>query len=278
MKNFFRGLTILGALALVASLFAVFTSRAQAADGVAHVRIVHAAPAAPNVDVYLDGTKLLSNFAFGTINPYAQVPAGSHTIVIVAAGAPQSPATIQGTATVEAGKAYTIAAIGNTSPAVTPSLVVFADDNSVSNNNAKARVYHLSDNAGAVAVSTGGKTVINSLSFQKASDYLNVPGGTYDFTVTLLDKNNTTVPLNGATLAANKVTSVFALGEVGGSGATVFKFGVDVANGVSSTLPSTGYVATSNSMMPMALYVGIAGLLLIIGGGAGFAAFARRSR
>jgi hypothetical protein len=279
MKNLFRGIAILGVLMLAVSAFLITSNGAAKADNTqAHVRVVHAAPAAPNVDVYVDGSKLLPNFAFGTVTDYVPLAAGAHQIVIVGAGQPQTPATISGSATVESGKKYTIAAIGNSNPAVTPSLVVFADDNSVSDNKAKARVYHLSDNAGAVSVSTGGNTVINSLAFKSASDYLNVPSGTYDFTVTLLDKQNTTVPLNGAQLAANKVTSVFALGEVGGSGATAFAFKVAVADGVSSSLPVTGATVTQSAGSMLAVWIGIAAILLLALGGTGYALAVRRNR
>ena len=245
---------LIGAFALVLGPGA---GVARADTGMAHVRVVHAAPAAPNVDVYVDGTKLLPAFAFGTVTDYVMIAAGSHKIDIVGVNAPITPAVIEQTVTVEANKAYTVAAIGNSSPAVTPALVAFVDDNSVSNNTAKVRVYHLSDNAGPVAVATGGNTVIPSLAFQNASGYLNVPAGTYSFNVTLLN-SSTVVPLNGAQLDANKVTSVFALGEVGGTGATVFKFVPKAVAGVPTTLPVTGYVAPATNGIPAYVWAALA--------------------
>lgn len=273
-----RGIFVTLAFALCTVLFATGpVAAAHEATGMAHIRVVHAAPAAPIVDVYVDGAKLLPNFAFGTVTDYVQVTAGAHAIAVVPQGQDISKAVISQSVTVDASKQYTVAAIGNTNPAVTPALVAFLDDNTLTTNQAKVRVYHLSDNAGAVAVATGGKTVIPSLSFQNASGYLTVPAGTYDFTVTLLDKSNQAVPLNGATLAANKVTSVFALGEVGGTGATAFAFKVGVATGIPG-LPQTGYTApqSSSSSLPMMVALAaIAGALLI--GGTTFAVTRRRA-
>jgi len=271
-----RSLILSLGFALSTLLFASLPAfAAHTATGMAHVRVVHAAPAAPNVDVYVDGAKFLPNFAFGTVTDYVQVAAGAHSIAVVPQGQDISKAVITQSVTVEASKAYTVAAIGNSTPAVTPALIAFADDNTLASNQAKVRVYHLSDNAGKVAVATGGSTVIASLAFQSASDYLTVPAGTYNFTVTLLDKSNTAVPLNNAALDANKVTSVFALGEVGGSGATVFAFKVGVATGVPG-LPQTGYAQPQSSTNMLAIALGgIVGLLLL--GGSVFAVNRRRA-
>ena len=245
----------------------------------AYVRVVHAAPAVPDVDVYVDGAKALPNFMFGTVTDYIPLSAGAHDIAVVPNGQDISKAVIKQSVTVDGGKMYTVAAIGNSSPAVTPALVAFADDNTVAPDMAKVRVYHLSDNAGPVSVATGGSTVISSLSFQNASAYLHVPGGSYTFDVTLL--NTGTKVSQPATLAANKVTSVFALGEVGGSGATAFKFAVGVADGIPSGPPQTGVApqrVSAQSSTPTALWVGLAALVIVALGGIGFAVTRPRAR
>lgn len=251
---------------------------AQAADN-AFVRVVHAAPAAENVDVYVDdgAQPLLSGFTFGTVTDYVPLAAGSHKIQVVPAGQGKDKAVITQTVEVQAGKYYTAAAIGDAS--TSPALVAFADDNSVTADKAKVRVYHLSSDAGAVSVATGGNTVINQLSFKEASDYLTVPPGSYTFQVTLLDKNNQQQSLD-ATLDANKVTSVFAVGLVGGQGATAFKFVPKVAEGVPTGMPSTGFAPQSNdeSGIPAGVYLlaGLAALTLL--GGTRFALARRRAR
>ncbi len=249
---------------------------AARAAATAHVRVVHAAPAAPEVDVYVDGAKALPDFKFGTVTDYISLPAGAHEIAVVPFGMDISKAVIKQSVTIDASKMYTVAAIGNTSPAVTPALVAFADDNTVAPDMAKVRVYHLSDNAGPVAVATGGNTVIPNLAFQSASDYLHVPAGAYTFDVTLL--NTSTKVSQPATLAANKVTSVFALGEVGGTGATAFKFAVGVADGIPNGPPQTGVApVTTTTSTPVALWIGLGALALVILGGLGFAV-TRRAR
>lgn len=251
------------------------TGTAHAA-GNAYVRVVHAAPAAPNVDVYVDGTKLLSSFTFGTVTGYVPLAAGEHEIDVAPMGKAASDAVIKQKVTVNEGVNYTVAAIGDS--ATTPALVAFGDDNSVVSGMAKVRVYHLSSDAGPVSVATGGKTVIPDLAFKAASGYLAVPAGSYTFDVTLKNSNKSVA--QPATLESNKVTSVFALGLAAGSGDTALKFAAATVAGTPTGMPPTGVApkptATNTQLPAAALYALAAGLLLI--GGTGLALARRRAR
>ena len=71
----------LAAAALSAALVAVSAFGAAAQDaGTAKVRVLHASPDAPAVDVYADGAAVLTNVAYGVISGYLEVPAGDHHI------------------------------------------------------------------------------------------------------------------------------------------------------------------------------------------------------
>ena len=98
----------------------------------ARVRVVHASPDAPAVDVYADGAKVLTNVAFKGSSDYLSVPAGPHNFKVFATGA--NPATgtavINADATLEAGKDYTVVAIGKLAE-IKPLVLV--------DNNARAR-------------------------------------------------------------------------------------------------------------------------------------------
>ena len=199
----------LGAVALVAC-FVAFSSSASAAQGgsSAFVRVVHASPGAGTVDVFVDGSKLLNNFKFGTVTGYVNVPAGAHKIQVAPAGQGAGAAVITQTVSVRAGVPYTVAAVGTKSSGF--SLVAFGDNNLLSGSMAKVRVYHLSPDAGPVNVAAGGKTVISGLTYQKASDYLSLAPGSYTFNVTATQAG-ATVPVS-ATLKKATVNSVFAVG------------------------------------------------------------------
>ena len=228
-----HGAVKLGVLILfVAFAIQALPVSAAPADN-AFVRVVHASPVAGNVDVFVDGGKLLSDFAFSTVTGYVPLAAGPHRIQIAPAGKGIAAAVINQTVSVDAGALYTVAAIG--SDANSLGLAAFSDDNQMDPSQAKVRVYHLSPNAGPVNVAAGGNTVITALTYKNASDYLSVAPGAYTFNVTATDAN-ATVPVS-ATLKAGTVNSVFAVGLFKGNPA--LKFTLATVNGVPG-MPGTG--------------------------------------
>ena len=58
------------------------------------INLVHASPDAPAVDVYLDGTKAVSDLAFGSFSGWVAVPSGKHQVQVTAAGSEVSTAVI----------------------------------------------------------------------------------------------------------------------------------------------------------------------------------------
>lgn len=250
----------------ITSLVGVFFVQALpvSADNSAFVRVVHASPVAGNVDVFVDGNRLLSNFAFGTVTGYVTVPAGAHRIQVAPAGKGINGSVINQTVSVAAGMPYTVAAVGT--DANTLGLQAFVDNNLLSGagTQAKVRVYHLSPNAGPVNVAAGGSTVITGLTYKNASDYLMVPAGAYTFNVTATQAN-ATVPVN-ATLTAGTVNSVFAVGLFQGTPA--LKFVLATVNGVPG-MPQTGSdpaataANSSTNSTPLPWVLGIVGVALL---------------
>ncbi|GAC1357850.1 MAG: DUF4397 domain-containing protein [Ktedonobacteraceae bacterium] len=254
----------------VLALFVCFSTAVFAAPADnAFVRVVHASPAAGPVDVFVDGSALLSNFQFSTVTNYVSVPAGAHTIKVAPAGQGINAAVITQSVSVNAGIPYTVAAIGTKDTGF--SLAAFVDNNLVTPGQAKVRVYHLSPNAGPVDVAAGGKTVISGLTYKNASDYLTVPAAAYTFNVTATQAG-ATVPVP-ATVNAHTVVSVFAVGLFKGSPALTFVAGV--ANGFPGSTPNTGSAPMSNATLPWMLG---AAALLLIGGGVATRRFAVRSK
>lgn len=84
--------------------------------GVAQIRVIHGAPGAPAVDVYVAGTSdaAVSNLPYGDASPYLEVPAGDYAFDIRAAGADPSedPAFTTDTLTLEDGAVVSALAAG----------------------------------------------------------------------------------------------------------------------------------------------------------------------
>jgi hypothetical protein len=101
------------------------------AAGNAHVRFVHAAAGAPNVDIYAGDTKIFSNVAYGsTGNPvYLPVAAGDVDISVSPAGSDDivlGPLPLN----LEASKIYTIIASGIVGDNTTPLTALVSEESS----------------------------------------------------------------------------------------------------------------------------------------------------
>jgi hypothetical protein len=242
------GLIAAGALALTVAIPA-------SAAGNAMVRVLHASPDAPAVDIWVDGAKTLSNVPFKTLSSYLSLPAGSHKILVVATGT-TSPAVIDATPKFEAGKKYTVAAIGflaDIKPAV------FVDNGKAVDGSAKLRVVHLSPDAPAVDVALKGQAPadapVKNLEFPDATGYLTLPPASYDFEVRLAGTSTVALPLDGTNYTVFAVGSASADAPQGQELSAVV--GIDgMAAPATDTVP-----ATSNAWMLVLAGAGLLGLV-----------------
>ncbi|KIL45851.1 DUF4397 domain-containing protein [Jeotgalibacillus soli] len=74
------------------------------------VRVLHASPDAPAVDVYVNGTAVVEGAEFKAYTNYFPLPAGEHEVELFPAG-DTSTVLFSKTLTVEAGHYYTASAI-----------------------------------------------------------------------------------------------------------------------------------------------------------------------
>jgi hypothetical protein len=256
------GLIAAGALALAVA------APASAAD-TTMVRVLHASPDAPAVDIWVDGELTLENVPFKTLSNYLKLPAGEHQIVVVATGTTE-PAVIDASPTFEAGKKYTVAATGFVAD-IAPA--VFVDNGKAVAGSAKLRVVHLSPDAPAVDVAVKGQdpadAPVQDLAFPDATGYLKLAPGSYDFEVRVADTDTVALPLDGVQLESGKNYSVFAVGSASGEAPAGQELTVVVGiDGVAA--PATDTIGTEstpagNGMALVALLVaGIVGLALSV--------------
>jgi hypothetical protein len=228
----FWGIAVLLALGLSAP--------AVGAQGaMAKVRVAHASPDAPSVDVYVAGNRALSNVPFEAVSDYLSVPAGTYPVKVLPAGAPATEkGVIEANVTVEAGKAYTVAATGRVAQ-IAP--VVLTDDLSTPPaGKARVRLVHASPDAPAVDVAVkGGPVVIQNVAFRAASAYVDVAAGTYDLEVRPAGQATAVLTVPGVRLDAGMTYSIFALGLLQGTPALKAKAVVDARAAVAG-MPRTG--------------------------------------
>jgi hypothetical protein len=256
------GLVAAGALLLVAA------APASAAD-TAMIRVLHGSPDAPNVDVYADGSKILSDVPFGTLSDYLSVPAKTYAVRVCATGTDgtvDANCPIIADLTFNAGKKYTIAASDLVAQIKAN---VFVDGGSPVDGKAKVRVVHLSADTPAVDVLTqdGSAKVVENLSYPDATGYLALAPGSYDLKV-CAHADNSVCPLDPAALdlASGTAYSVFAIGALqGGDGVNGLTavVGVDgmAAPATDTVSPTDTSNGTSNGNGLAVLLLGVAAVI-----------------
>jgi hypothetical protein len=238
-----------GAATLVLAL--AIAAPAAAGDN-AMVRVIHASPDAPNVDVWVDGTKVLTDVPFKAVSGYLSVPAGAHNVQVTPTGT--TTAVIDANLTLAAGTAYTVAAIN---PVASIAPVVLTDDLTTVAGKAKLRVFHASSNAPAsvdVALA-GGAVLVPGLAYGTASGYLTVDPGSYDLEVRAAGSSTAALTLTATLAAGQNVTAIaFDQGE-----------GVEVVPTVDAqAMADTSTAPAGQSPLPL-VGIGLLGLAAILG-------------
>ena len=195
-------------IALIGVFIAVLVALAGAADaqtGNARLRVLHASPDAPNVDVYVDGAEAISNLAFGSITDYTSVPAGAHAVKVfpTSANGTGTPVIDVPSVTLDAGKDYTVAA-ANVVASIEP--VVLVDNNAApAAGKAHVRVVHASPGAPNVDIfAEGAGVVVPNLPFKQASEYLPLAAGSYNLQVRVAGTTTAVVNLPGTRSRSRK--------------------------------------------------------------------------
>ena len=190
------------------------------ADG--RVRVIHASPDAPKVDIRVNGQPALDSIPFGASTGYVPVPAGTHKFGIYVAGSDTLVTEIE--ATIADNSAYTVAAIGFATPGKAPGFRVIAlpdDREAPGEGSGYVRFVHAAPSAPAVDIYVGAspyETVANrtpllaSFPFGVATGYLAVPAGTYYARLTPTGAKSPVALESGAVMLPSRgVRTAFAL-------------------------------------------------------------------
>jgi hypothetical protein len=169
----------------------------------ARLQVIHnsADLASAQVDVYLNGTLLLDDFAFRTATPYINAPAGVPISIDVAPGTSASVAESIATFTVTltAGETYIAVANGivsatGYSPATPFDLYVYAmgREQSTVAEQTDVLVFHGATDAPEVDVNEitlGGVTIVDNMAYGQFKGYLELPSSDYGLQILTSDQS-----------------------------------------------------------------------------------------
>ncbi|MCC6725213.1 MAG: DUF4397 domain-containing protein [Saprospiraceae bacterium] len=199
------------------------------------VQIIHNSPT-PTVDLWVNGSKFLDDFAFRTATPYVDVPAGVNLNLGVALGNSMmaSEALVSYNLNLTAGKKYVVVANGivGGNPGFDLEIYDMGQEMADAPGNVGILFFHGSPDAPEVDITTGGNVLYDNVSFGEFSGYLNVPAASYQLDVTPGNNNSTIVASYDADLSfwKGRTCVVFASGFLGG-GSPGFEPWVALDNG-----------------------------------------------
>lgn len=186
----------------------------------AQVRVVHASPDAPAVDVLVDNQSVLTGVAYKGFSGFLSVAAGSRNIKVNAAGS--STTVINADLTLTKDSAYTVIAtdlVANITP------LVLADDLSdPAAGSFKLRLVHGAPNVGLVDIYitapgadiSGVAPDLAGVGFQVASGYIEAPAGQYQVRITPAGSKTPALDTGALTLGAGQIRTAIAVEAVGG--------------------------------------------------------------
>ena len=196
------------------------------AAGNARVRVLHAAPMAPQVDVYatapgadLAASTPLGTFSFQEDLGPVEVPAGDYQIRVTLPGDPGTVVFDSGTVALADGADLLLSAVENTGPGLAPISIVGLDGSSSFDifdvgTPADLRVVHASPDAPAVDVVVNddfGAPLVEDLAFPDFTGFVSVPPADYNVKVTPANNPGVIVIDEDYTLAASTSYTVVAL-------------------------------------------------------------------
>ncbi|MDQ2682675.1 MAG: DUF4397 domain-containing protein, partial [Chloroflexota bacterium] len=229
----------LALIALTVMTFAGLTTgvnvAAQSED--AQVRIIHASPDAPAVDIWVNGAVAIEGLEFGKATDWVVLAAGSYDVAVAPAGGMATDAVIEATLDLEAGTNYNVAAVGLLADI---SATVFTTDTAdLADGQARVQVIHTSPDAPAVDIAVkSGDVLIPNLEFPNASGALDVAAGSYDLEVRPAGTMDVALDLPGVKLEAGTVYDILAIGLLADGSLTVLPLTTPAASAAASPVAS----------------------------------------
>ncbi|NWF85170.1 MAG: DUF4397 domain-containing protein [Bryobacteraceae bacterium] len=205
------------------AVLAAATGLASAQNG--RVRVVHASPDAPAVDIYVNAGKVLENLPFREYSEYLSVPAGTYNVEIKVTGTDTVVKALS--LPVSANRDYTAIAVGYATGNKQPGfdVMLLEDDNTLpANNGVKLRVVHGAPGAPEVDIYVtspyetlmGKDPVLSRVPFKAASGYLTVPVASYQARVAVAGTKTVAIDSHRLVTWNNMIRTIIAVDAKGG--------------------------------------------------------------
>ncbi len=179
-------------------------------DDYSLVRVLHAAPNADAVDIYINDTLFFKELSFTEFSPYVYVPEGNYTMSVYPVNTTENP-ILSKYIEIDDDELLTIAIIGDNDNL--DFLFIEEDTESTYGQNSKLRVVNLVPNSPRVNILEGENVLFPNVGYKDITRYKTVSPGTYTLNVELVE-NGQIVLQNQISITSDRVYTLYALGNI----------------------------------------------------------------
>lgn len=186
---------------------------ARQMPGLSYIRLFHAAPGAPEVDIYANGKQVAKRLVYGQFTDYVSVSAGTYIIEAFPVGLKDSP-ILRVRLPIVQNKVYTLCVIG-----LLPNIGILPVEDEyqvLSPSRVNIRFINLSPNAPALNLALrSGLNLFTDINYTEASQYSSVVPGTYNLVVKPTAVNTIVVNVPNVRLLPKRNITFYVLGMYG---------------------------------------------------------------
>ena len=269
-------------LCLVLLIMLFFSGVIVLAANRPRVRVIHAAPVVPSLDVYVSDILYFDNIFYTIVSEYAPVAAGDQTTKLrPAMSSTKDPSLVEVNAPFNEDQDYTLIVAGSLANLQNWRL---EDDNELpGTGTANVRIVHASADTPSAEICLAD--VCNTLAFKENTGYFLMDPGTYQPQVHLNGTDPSLIKTPPLELQDNSVHTVFLVGKRHGQPSLELLYTFDAGDPVLNPhppppdLPGKGpignppapeYPPVSGAFLSPGLVAVLAGILLVTIGGVGF--------
>lgn len=174
-----------------------------------YLRVFHSSSDLPRIDIMINGKKMIKNLSFKQCSPYLSFGQGQYRLDIAPAETEQP--IFSTLVPIMGNHAYTFAVTGSETKVQT---VPILDSTPLPSGKAKLRFIHLSPDTPAVDVFLkDGESLFEKVSFQEATDYVQVSPGVVNIEVYLTGLKNSILSIPETEIMENKLYIIALIGH-----------------------------------------------------------------
>lgn len=175
----------------------------------AAIRFLHTSFNAPNMDVYINGNRLVKDLPYKQVSLYLTLKPGKYHIDLYPTGN-MTDSVLNKKVTIEAGKSYTLAAIDSVKKM---RLLSYENQPVVPWNESKVRFIHLSPDAGPMDIAVKNRDVVfPNIVYKQATDYLGLTPMTVDLETRQAGTRNVFLPMPHVQFNPNETYTIVITG------------------------------------------------------------------